>query len=73
MNLKIFFQIRVFLFCEMCYNVENVFLRGDFILKNGLSSSEVEERVRKGLVNHDTSVPTKSVKQILARQFFYFV
>lgn len=57
----------------MCYNVENVFLRGDFILENGLSSSEVEERVRKGLVNHDTSVPTKSVKQILARQFFYFV
>ena len=36
----------------------------------GLNDAEVEERVRKNLVNYDTSVPTKSIKQILAGNFF---
>ena len=36
----------------------------------GLNDAEVEERIRKNLVNYDTSVPTKSIKQILAGNFF---
>ncbi len=34
----------------------------DFI---GLTSEEVKERVNKGLINYDTTTPTKSVKQII--------
>ena len=36
----------------------------------GLSSKQVEERVKKGLVNYDTSVPTKSIKQIVLGNIF---
>ena len=31
----------------------------------GLTSKEVEERVSKGLVHTDVTVPTKSIKQII--------
>lgn len=37
---------------------------------NGLSSEEVKERVKKCLVNYDTSVPTKSIKQIIISNIF---
>ena len=38
----------------------------DFIEKfKGLTKEEVEERVSKGLVHHDVTVPTKSIKQII--------
>ena len=40
------------------------------ILRVGLSSSQIEERIKSNLVNYDTSVPTKSIKQILAGNFF---
>lgn len=35
----------------------------------GLSSKEVEERKKKNLVNVDTTLPTKSVKQIIRENF----
>lgn len=37
---------------------------------NGLSKEEVNERVRKGKVNYDTTTPSKSVKQILVENTF---
>lgn len=37
---------------------------------SGLTSKEVEERVKKGLANYDTSVPTKSIKQIVLGNIF---
>lgn len=40
----------------------------DFII--GLKKEEVEERVKKGLVNYDTSVPTKSIKSIILGNIF---
>lgn len=39
-------------------------------IKNGLNSQEVNDRIKNNLVNHDTSVPTKSIKQILYGNFF---
>lgn len=36
----------------------------------GLTDTQVQERIDAGLVNYDTSVPTKSIKQILAGNFF---
>lgn len=38
-------------------------------LKIGLTSKEVEERKQKNLVNVDTTLPTKSVKQIIKENF----
>lgn len=37
---------------------------------NGLSSSEVNIRIKKGQVNYDTTAPSKSVKQILIENTF---
>ncbi len=37
---------------------------------NGLSSSEVNKRIKKGQVNYDTTTPSKSVKQILIENTF---
>ena len=39
-------------------------------VKSGLNDSQLEERIKNNLVNYDTSVPTKSIKQILAGNFF---
>ena len=36
----------------------------------GLSNEQVNQRLENGLVNHDTTVPTKSVKRILYENFF---
>ena len=36
----------------------------------GLSSREVESREKKGLVNYDTDVKTKSIKRILTENIF---
>ena len=36
----------------------------------GLTGKEVEERINKGLVNYDTSVKTKSIKQIVLGNIF---
>lgn len=38
--------------------------------KNGLTSEQVKIRHEKGLVNYDTTVPTKSIKKILFDNFF---
>ena len=37
---------------------------------NGLSNVEVKERIKKGLVNYDTTTPSKSIKQILFENTF---
>lgn len=39
-------------------------------IKNGLSSSQVDERIKENLVNYDTNVPTKSIKTIIVSNFF---
>ncbi len=49
-------------------NIEN--LENTSALPLGLTDKEVQERINKKLVNYDTSVPTKSIKQILASNFF---
>lgn len=36
----------------------------------GLSPEQINERIKNNLVNYDTSIPTKSIKQILAGNFF---
>lgn len=36
----------------------------------GLTDSEVQDRINNNKVNYDTSVPTKSIKQILISNFF---
>ena len=38
--------------------------------RDGLSWQQVEERVASGLVNHDTTVQTKSIKQIILSNIF---
>ena len=38
----------------------------------GLTIEEVEERKRKNLVNYDTSVPTKSIKEYFWKTFYTF-
>lgn len=39
-------------------------------INNGLSNEEVNKRIEEGLVNYDSSVPTKSIKQIIFDNFF---
>lgn len=39
-------------------------------MEKGLSSNQVKEREKKGLVNYNTEVPTKSIKKILYDNFF---
>ena len=36
----------------------------------GLTEEQVQNRINDGLVNHDVSLPTKSIKQILFENFF---
>ena len=38
--------------------------------KYGLSEQEIQERIKNNLVNYDTSVPTKSIKQIISSNIF---
>ena len=38
--------------------------------KEGLTDGQVKQRIDSNLVNHDTTVPTKSVKRILYENFF---
>lgn len=39
-------------------------------INTGLTEAQVQERIDSNLVNYDTSVPTKSIKQIIANNFF---
>ena len=39
-------------------------------VKIGLTEKEVNERKTKGLINYDTTVPTKTIKRILFENFF---
>lgn len=39
-------------------------------IKIGLTNEQVNQRKEKGLVNYDTTVPTKSIKKILQDNFF---
>lgn len=38
--------------------------------KYGLDSKQIQERIKNDLINHDTSVPTKSIKNIISRNIF---
>ena len=38
--------------------------------KEGLTDEQVNQRIESNLINHDTTVPTKSVKRILYENFF---
>ena len=38
-------------------------------IEYGLTEEQVEERKKENLVNKDTSVPTKSIKQIIKDNF----
>ena len=40
------------------------------IIETGLTSEEVEERRKQGLINEDTTVPTKKISRILRDNFF---
>ena len=39
-------------------------------IETGLTEEQIKERIEQNLVNYDTSVPTKSIKQILFENFF---
>ena len=39
-------------------------------IKNGLTNEQVNKRIAEKLVNYDSSVPTKSIKQIIFENFF---
>ena len=39
-------------------------------INEGLNDNEVEKRIKRGLVNYDTTVKTKSVKRIIYENFF---
>ena len=39
-------------------------------IKTGLTEKQVKERQEKGLINYDTTVPTKTIKRILYENFF---
>ena len=38
--------------------------------ETGLTEEQVQERIQNNLVNKDTSVPTKSIKTIIASNIF---
>ena len=38
-------------------------------MEQGLTAEEVNKRQEKGQVNFDTSVPTKSIKEIIKQNF----
>lgn len=38
--------------------------------KYGLNQKEINERINNGLINYDTSIPTKSIKQIISSNIF---
>ena len=39
-------------------------------INKGLNNEQVNERIEENLVNYDSSVPTKSIKQIIFENFF---
>lgn len=39
-------------------------------INTGLNSEQLEKRIQENLINYDTTVPTKSIKQILFENFF---
>lgn len=39
-------------------------------INKGLSNEEVNKRIEENLINYDSSVPTKSIKQIIFDNFF---
>lgn len=39
-------------------------------IATGLTKEQIKERIKDGLVNYDSSVPTKSIKQIIFDNFF---
>ena len=45
-------------------------LNNDIDIKFGLSDAQVAYRVENNLINHDTSISTKSYKEIFFKNFF---
>ena len=39
-------------------------------IKDGLTQEQVQNRIDQKLINYDTSVPTKSIKEIIAKNIF---
>ena len=50
--------------------MENNIARFNPNIKDGLSNEQVNERIKLNLLNIDTSIPTKSIKQIIFKNFF---
>ena len=42
-------------------------------IEEGLSNIQVEKRKKEGLVNFDTTSPTKSIKSIIISNFLYII
>ena len=49
---------------------EKIIERYEPNLKIGLTDNQINKRIEEDLINHDTSVPTKSIKRILFENFF---
>ena len=56
---------------SFCLEYRGVYMNEDII--RGLTDKEIQERIDKKQVNFDTSVPTKSIKQIIIDNFFTLV
>lgn len=56
--------------CHFCYNKKDEVSNMEIDYEKGLTTKEVESRKEKKLVNYDTTVPTKSVKQIIGSNIF---
>ena len=50
-------------------NLKNI-ERYEANIETGLTTEQVQKRIEENLVNHDTTVPTKSIKKILYENFF---
>ena len=50
--------------------MEDDIIRYNPTIEKGLSNEQVEKRKKENLVNYDTNVTTKSIKQILRENFF---
>ena len=50
--------------------MEEKIVRYNPSIEKGLSNEQVEKRKKENLVNYDTNITTKSIKQILYENFF---
>ena len=50
--------------------MENKIIRYNPNLNEGLSNEQIKKRIEDKLVNYDTSIPTKSIKNIIGSNIF---